>query len=67
MLTTATAELLRAFAVLARRADNGLVEQAARNAAVVVAERGARRLEDARTMRDLHRLGFAEDAGSVVR
>lgn len=67
MLTTATAEFLRAFTDLARRADTGLARQAARNAAIVVAEHGARRLEDARTLRDLHRLGFAEDAGTATR
>jgi hypothetical protein len=67
MLTTATAEFLRAFTVLARRADSTLAQQAARNAAVVVGEHGARRLEDARTLRELRRLGFAEDAGTAAR
>lgn len=66
MLTT-TAEFLRAFTGLARRADAGFVEGAAHNAAVVVAAHGARRLDDARTLRDLRRLGFAEDAGSSAR
>lgn len=70
MLTTATGELLRVFAVLVRHADVTLAETAARNAAVVVAERGARRLEDARTLRDLSRLGYPDelkdaDAGST--
>lgn len=63
MLMAATAQFLHAFAVLARRADSGLAETAARNAAVVVAERGMRRLEDARTMRDLARLGFTDESG----
>lgn len=66
MLMTATGEVLRAFVLLARRADAGLVEAAARNAAVVVAERSARRLDDARTMRDLARLGFAEEQSTFV-
>jgi hypothetical protein len=61
MLLAATAEFLRACAVLARRADSGLAETAARNAAIVVTEHGTRRLEDARTMRDLSRLGFGEE------
>jgi hypothetical protein len=64
MLLTTTNELLRAVVALALRADGGLVEGAARNAAVVVAERGTRRLDDARTMRDLARIGFADDAAS---
>lgn len=65
MLMTAASELVRAFSVLARRAEAGLVRGAARNAAVVVAEHGSRRLEDARTLRDLRRLGFADDAEAV--
>jgi hypothetical protein len=59
--------VLRAVALLARRADVGLADGAARNAAVGVAERGARRLEDARTMRDLARLDLADDAPSASR
>jgi hypothetical protein len=56
MLMTATTELIRALRVLARAADAGLVERATHNAATVVADRQARQLENARTMRDLRRL-----------
>lgn len=61
MLMTATSEIVHAVLSLARRADSKLAQGATRNAAVLVAERGARRLEDARTMRDLSRLGFSEE------
>jgi len=64
MLVSTTNELLHAFVSLARRAENGLAEGAARNAAVVMADRGMRRLEDARTIRDLARIGFADDSVS---
>jgi hypothetical protein len=64
MLMTSTSEIVHAVLSLARRADSTLAQGAARNAAVCVAERGARRLEDARTMRDLSRLGFEEESAA---
>jgi hypothetical protein len=68
MLVTTTAEVVRAMSDLLRRADAGLARGAARNAAAGVAVRQARRLEDARTMRDLRRVvqvveTDADDAG----
>jgi len=56
MLVTATTQVMRSMGDLIRRADRGLALGAARNAAAAVAVRQGRRLEDARTMRDVRRL-----------
>lgn len=56
MLVTATSEVVRVMGVWVRRADAGLADRAVRNAAAEVADRSSRRMEDARTMRDLRRL-----------
>jgi hypothetical protein len=53
MRMTATPDVVRIMGVLIRRADAGLARSAARNAAHSVEAEQARRLEDARTMRDL--------------
>jgi hypothetical protein len=66
MLMTVATEFLRAVVVAARRADSDLAHGAARNAAVGVAAHGARRLEDARALRDLARLGFGEEPAAPV-
>jgi hypothetical protein len=56
MLVLATSEVVRVMGVWVRRADAGLLERAARNAAAGVAEPHARRMDEARTLRDLRRL-----------
>jgi hypothetical protein len=61
MLMATTIGLVRALVALARRVDVELAETAARNAAIVVTERESRQIEDARTIRDLDRLGLADD------
>ena len=54
MRVTATSEVVRIMGVWIKRADAGLALSAARNAAHSVEAEQARRLDDARTMRDLH-------------
>jgi hypothetical protein len=56
MLVMATSEVVRVMGAWVRRADAGLAQGAARNAAVGVADRHIRRLDEARTLRDLRRL-----------
>lgn len=53
MRVTATTEVVRIMGVWVRRADAGLARSAARNAAHSVEAEQARRIDDARTMRDL--------------
>jgi hypothetical protein len=60
LLVQATSEVVRVMGVWVRRADAGLLDQATRNAAAGVAEPQARRMDEARTMRDLRRLRPAE-------
>ena len=60
MLVLATSEVVRVMGVWVRRADAGLLEGAARNAATAVAEPHARQLDEARTLRDLRRLRPAD-------
>ena len=61
MLVVATSEVVRVMGVWVRRADAGLAQGAARNAAVGVADRHVRRMEEARTLRDLRRLRLPGD------
>jgi hypothetical protein len=56
MLVAVTNEIIRVMSAWFRRADARLVGDAAGNAAIEVASRDQRRLEDARTMRDLRNL-----------
>jgi hypothetical protein len=60
MRVLATSEVVRVMGIWVRRADAGLAEGAARNAATRVADRLALHLEEARTLRDLNRLRPAE-------
>jgi hypothetical protein len=53
MIVTATSEVVRIMGVWIRRADAGLAQGAARNAATSMAEHRARRLEEIRALRDL--------------
>jgi hypothetical protein len=53
MRVTATPDVVKIMGVWIKRADAGLARSAARNAAHSVEAERARRLEDARTMRDL--------------
>jgi hypothetical protein len=53
MRVNATPDVVKIMGVWIRRADAGLARSAARNAAHSVEAAQARRLEDARTMRDL--------------
>jgi hypothetical protein len=53
MRMTTTPDMVRLMGFWIRRADAELVRSAARNAAHSVEAEHARRLEDARTMRDL--------------
>jgi len=56
MLVAVTNEIIRVMSAWFRRADARLACDAADNAAIKVASRDQRRLEDARTMRDLRNL-----------
>lgn len=62
-----TPDVVRYMGVWIRRADAGLARSAARNAAHSVEAEQARRLEDARTMRDLQGIPTASRARRVVR
>ena len=53
MMVSATSEVVRIMGVWVRRADAGLARRAAHNAAASVADHQARRLDEARTLRDL--------------
>lgn len=53
MLLGTTYDMVRIMGGWVRLADAGLVRGAARNAAACMAEQQARRLDEARTMRDL--------------
>jgi hypothetical protein len=65
MLVFATSEVVRVMGVWVRRADAGLAAGAARNATTGIADRSSRRLEHARTLRDVRRLRPApEDAAT---
>ena len=57
-----TSALVRVVRLGLRHADERLVRGAARNAALEVAAREQRHLEDARTMRDLRRVCLAMSA-----
>jgi hypothetical protein len=58
---TATSEVVRIMGFWVRRADAGLARSAARNAAHSVDAQRSRRLEDARTLRDLQAIPGADD------
>lgn len=65
MRVSATSEVVRIMGVWVRRADAGLARSAARNAAHSVEAAQARRLDDARTLRDLQGIPLADpEAGS---
>ena len=53
MRVSATPDVVKIMGVWIKRADAGLARSAARNAAHSVEAEQARRLDDARTMRDL--------------
>lgn len=66
MRATATSEVVRIMGVWVRRADAGLARSAARNAAHSVEAEQARRLDDARTLRDLQRIPPHGTVGSAT-
>ncbi len=53
MLVTATSEVVRIMGTWVRRADAGLAQTAARNAAVSLADAQVQRMEYVRAMRDM--------------
>ena len=63
MLVSATPDVVKIMGVWIKRADAGLARSAARNAAHSVEAERARRLEDARTMRDLQGIPGATGPG----
>jgi hypothetical protein len=67
MLVATTNEIIRVMGVWIRRADARLASGAARNAAIQMASPEQRRLEDARTMRDLRNLRPAESFTPMAR
>jgi hypothetical protein len=67
VLVATTNGIIRVLGVWIRRADGGMARGAARNAATQVASRDHRRLEDARTMRDLRNLRPAESFTPMAR
>lgn len=64
MRYTATPDVVRIMGVWVRRADAGLARSAARNAAHSMEDRRTRELDDARTLRDLRRLGSESAVGN---
>jgi hypothetical protein len=56
MLTTATSEVMRLMSTMVRRVDANLAESAVRNAESSVLAAHLRRLDEARTLNDLHAL-----------
>ncbi len=66
MLVSATSEVVRIMGVWVRRADAGLAVSAARNAATSVADVRARRIEEARALRDLQSALGPEQVGHRV-
>jgi hypothetical protein len=62
-----TPDVVRIMGVLIRRADAELVRSAARNAAHSVEAEHARRLDDARTMRDLQSIPNARPQTGAAR
>ena len=66
MRLAASTEFVRIMSEMVRRADAGLVRSAARNAAYSVQAERVRRLDDARTIRDLQRIPLAQTAGGTA-
>ncbi len=62
MLPTST-DMARVVGDWVRRADRELAGRAARNAAAGLEGERSRRLDEARTLRDLRRLGLTAEAG----
>jgi hypothetical protein len=56
MLTTATSEVMRLMSTMVRRVDANLAESAVRNAESSVLAAHLRRLDEMRTLSDLHAL-----------
>jgi hypothetical protein len=54
MLTAATSEVMRLVSLFVRRIDSELVESAVRNAESSVLDQHRRRIEELRTLSDLH-------------
>jgi hypothetical protein len=54
MLTAATSEVMRLASLVVRRLDSELVESAARNAESSVLDQYRRRVEELRTLSELH-------------
>jgi hypothetical protein len=54
MLTAATSEVMRLASLVVRRLDSELVESAARNAESSVLDQHRRRVEEIRTLSELH-------------
>ena len=67
MRMNTTPDVVRIMGVLIRRADAELARSAARNAAHSVEAERARRLEDARTMRDLQSIPTVRPQSGAVR
>jgi hypothetical protein len=67
MRMNTTPDVVRIMGVLIRRADAELARSAARNAAYSVEAERARRLEDARTMRDLQSIPSVRPQSGVAR
>jgi hypothetical protein len=67
MLVATKHEIIRVMGVWVRRADARLASGAVRNAAMHMASFEQRRLEDARTMRDLRNLRPAESFTPMAR
>jgi hypothetical protein len=54
MLTAATSEVMRLVSLFVRRIDSELVESAVRNAESSVLDQHRRRIDEQRTLSDLH-------------
>jgi len=67
MRMNTTPDVVRIMGVLIRRADAELARSAARNAAHSVEAERARRLEDARTMRDLQSIPTVRPQSGAAR
>lgn len=64
MLSTATTEVMRLVSLFVRRLDGGLVESAARNAESSVLDHRLRRVDEMRTLNDLHAIQERAEASA---
>jgi hypothetical protein len=66
MISTATTEVMRLVSLFVRRLDSELVESAARNAESSVLDQHRRRVDEVRTLNDLHAIQQRVEASTMA-